>query len=27
VAQNFIPPLLEAVLVDYQTNISDARDP
>lgn len=27
VAQNFIPPLLEAILVDYQNNIPDARDP
>jgi exportin-1 len=24
---NFIPPLLEAVLIDYQNNIPDARDP
>lgn len=27
VTQNFIPPLLEAVLGDYKTNIPDARDP
>lgn len=24
---NFIPPLLEAVLIDYKNNIPDARDP
>ena len=27
VTQNFIPPLLEAVLIDYKNNIPDARDP
>jgi len=27
VSQNFIPPLLEAVLGDYKSNIPDARDP
>ncbi|KAL6069759.1 Exportin-1 [Balamuthia mandrillaris] len=27
VMQNFIPPLLEAVLIDYKNNIPDARDP
>ncbi|TGZ80407.1 hypothetical protein EX30DRAFT_59082 [Ascodesmis nigricans] len=26
VANNFVPPLLDAVLVDYQTNVPDARD-
>ena len=26
VMQNFIPPLLEAVLGDYQTSIPEARD-
>lgn len=25
--QKFVPPLLEAVLGDYKTNIPDARDP
>jgi exportin-1 len=27
VMANFIPPLLEAVLIDYKNNIPDARDP
>jgi len=27
ISQNFIPPLLEAVLGDYKANIPDARDP
>jgi exportin-1 len=27
VVENFIPPLLDAVLLDYQKNISDAREP
>jgi len=27
ITMNFIPPLLEAVLGDYKTNIPDARDP
>ena len=27
ISQNFIPPLLEAVLGDYKSNIADARDP
>jgi exportin-1 len=27
ITSNFIPPLLEAVLGDYKTNIPDARDP
>jgi len=27
VAENFVPPLLEAVLVDYKTNVPAAREP
>lgn len=27
VMNNFIPPLLEAILIDYKNNIPDARDP
>lgn len=27
VAENFIPPLLDAVLLDYQRNVSAAREP
>src|SRR5690606_16695159 len=27
VCQSFIPPLLEAVLMDYKSSIADARDP
>jgi len=27
IANNFVPPLLAAILVDYKSNISDARDP
>jgi len=27
VANNIVPPLLEAVLVDYNRNVPDARDP
>lgn len=27
VAENFVPPLLEAVLIDYQRNVPAAREP
>ena len=27
VAENFVPPLLEAVLLDYQRNVAQAREP
>lgn len=27
VAENFVPPLLEAVLIDYQGNVPAAREP
>jgi hypothetical protein len=27
VAENFIPPLLDAVLLDYQRNVPAAREP
>ena len=27
VADNFVPPLLEAVLLDYQRNVPEAREP
>jgi len=27
VAENFVPPLLEAVLLDYKTNVPAAREP
>lgn len=27
VAENFVPPLLDAVLIDYQRNVPAAREP
>ena len=27
VAENFVPPLLDAVLLDYQRNVPEAREP
>lgn len=27
VAENFVPPLLDAVLLDYQRNVAQAREP